>query len=197
MRTTRFFQAVSLTSFGLATYNNLNNIHARRIREELEKERIKNSELQAKFDELAKQKIDGLESINVNENNKSLTENIQNIINYKDGSSGSNSLTGTNFIDSIYQFFSTLNFEQTLAILHISGSIFILISLYSIMLIYFGDYFINFFNLEAKYPKIANFIKIRRKFQIYYVLINIIVIIFILLIIIYINLSLLLTSKLF
>jgi hypothetical protein len=191
MRTTRFFQAVSLTLFGLATYNTINNIQARRIIEELEKERMKNSELQSKYEGLANKKIEELESIN--ENNRSLIENIQNIVNSKGGSSDSNSLIGNNFIDSINQFFSTLNFEQTLAIFHISGSIFILISFYSILFIFFGDYLIKYFNLEEKYPKLANFIKIRRKLQNYYVLINIIIIVLILIVMIYVDLLLLLT----
>jgi len=191
MKTTRFFQALSLTSFGLAAYNTLNNIKVRRIKEELDLEKMKNSELQGKCDKLANKKIEDLESIN--ESNKSLVDNIQNIINSKDGSSGSNSFIGNNFIDSINQILSTLNFEQTLAILHISGSIFIIISLYSIMLIILGDFFIKYFNLEERFPKIANFIKIRRKFQNYYILINVIIIVLILLIIIYINFSLLLT----
>jgi Rad3-related DNA helicase len=193
MRTTRFFQALTLTSFGMAGYNTVNNIQARRIKEELEKElaeeRIKNSELQDKLDTLANKKIEQLESIN--ENNKSLIENIQNIVNSKSGSSGSNSLIGNNIIDSISQFFSTLNFEQTLAIFHISGAIFILISLYVIMIIYFGDFLIKYFNLEEKYPKIANFIKFRRKFQNYYILINILMIVLVLFIIIYVNFLLL------
>jgi len=193
MKTTRFFQALSLTSFGLAAYNTLKNNQTRRIKEELELERLKNLELQDKYDKLADKKIEDLDLIK--ESNKSLVENIQNIINSKDGSSGSNSLIGNNFIDSINQFLSTLNFEQTLAILHISGSIFILISLYSILLIFLGENFIKFFNLEEKYPKIANFINIRRKFQKYYISINVIIIVFVLLTIIYINFSLLLTPS--
>jgi len=36
MRTTRFFQGLSLASFGLATYNTYNNIQTRRNKEELE-----------------------------------------------------------------------------------------------------------------------------------------------------------------
>jgi len=193
MKTTRIFQALSLTSFGLAAYNTLKNNQTRRIKEELELERLKNLELQDKYDKIANKKIEDLEL--TKESNKSLVENIQNIINSKDGSSGSNSLIGNNFIDSINQFLSTLNFEQTLAILHISGSIFILISLYSILLIFLGENFIKFFNLEEKYPKIANFINIRRKFQKYYISFNIIIIVFILLTIIYINFSLLLTPS--
>lgn len=138
---------------------------------------MKNEELQSKLEALANKKIDDLSSIN--ENNKSLIENIQSIVYSKSESSGSHSL------DSINQFLSTLNFEQTPAIMHIS--------FYFITLIYFGDYFIKYFNLEVKYPKIANFIKYRRKFQNYYVLVYLIIIVLILIFIIYINLLLLLT----
>jgi hypothetical protein len=99
MKTTRFFQGLSLTSFGLAVYNTWNNIHIRRIKGELELERLKNLELQAKLDNLANKNLENLELIK--ESNKSLDENIQNIINSKDGSSGSKSLIDNNFIESI------------------------------------------------------------------------------------------------
>lgn len=70
--------------------------------------------------------------------------------------SGSNSLIGNNIIDSINQFLFTLNFEQTLSILHLSGALFILISLYIILIIYFGDLLIKYFKLEKSYPKLAS-----------------------------------------
>jgi hypothetical protein len=84
-------------------------------------------------------------------------------------------------------FFDGLNYEQNLAIVHISGSMFILFSLISIISIFYGEKLILFFNLENKFPKIANFIQIRRKFQQYYLLMNISLITIVLLIIIYIN----------
>jgi hypothetical protein len=191
MKTTRIFQALTLTSFGLATYNTINNVQARKLREELAKEKLKNSEMQAKYEELVNKNIEELQSINAS--NKTIIENIQTIINSKGGSGGSNSLTGNNIIDSINQFLLTLNFEQTLAILHLSGAFFILISLYIISIIFFGDYLIKYFNLEKSYPKLAAFIQMRRKFQNYYIILNMILIILVLFIIIYINLLLLLT----
>jgi hypothetical protein len=186
MRITRIFQALTLTSFGLAAYNTVNNVQARKLREPAE--RLKNSEMQEKYEALINKNIEELEAINAS--NKSIIENIKTIIDSKSGgsNSGSNSLIGNNIIDSINQFLLTLNFEQTLAIFHLSGALFILISLYIILIIFFGNSLIKYFNLEKSYPKLASFIQMRRKFQNYYIIFNIIIIILILFVIIYINL---------
>jgi len=40
----------------------------------------------------------------------------------------------------------------------------IIISAFNVLIIIFGEYLINYFKLEEKYPKFANLIKIRRKF---------------------------------
>jgi hypothetical protein len=195
MRITRIFQALTLTSFGLAAYNTVNNVQARKLIEPAE--RLKNSDMQEKYEALVNKNIEELEAINAS--NKTIIENIKSIIDSKSGTAsgtGSNSLIGNNFIDSINQFLFTLNFEQTLAILHLSGALFILISLYIILLIFFGDSLIKYFNLETKYPRLAKYIQLRRKFQNYYIIFNTIIIILILFIIIYINLLLLLTPLL-
>ena len=97
--------------------------------------------------------------------------------------SGNNSLN----LESLQSFFNGLNYEQNLAVAHISGSMFILFSLFSIISIFYGDKLIIFFNLENRFPKIAKFIQIRRKLQQYYLLMNIGLIIIVLVIIIYIN----------
>jgi superfamily I DNA and RNA helicase len=83
---------------------------------------MKNYDMQVKYEALVNKNIEELESINAS--NKTIIENIQTIINYKSGSSGSKSLTGNNIIDSINQFLLTLNFEQTLAAEH-CGAFFI------------------------------------------------------------------------
>jgi hypothetical protein len=91
------------------------------------------------------------------------------------------------YFDSLQSFFDGLNYEQNLAIVHISGSMFILFGLISIISIFYGDKLIIFFDLENRFPKIAKFIQIRRKFQQYYLLMNIGLIIIVLLLIIYVN----------
>jgi DNA repair exonuclease SbcCD ATPase subunit len=97
------------------------------------------------------------------------------------------SLASGQYLDSLQSFFNGLNFEQNLAVVHISGSVFILISLINIISVFYGDKLIIFFELEKRFPKIAKFIQIRRKLQQYYLLINIGLIIIVLIIIIYIN----------
>jgi len=49
----------------------------------------------------------------------------------------------------------------------------VLSSLITIVSTYYGDYLINKFDLVTKYPKLAKFIELRRKFQNYYFLSNV------------------------
>jgi hypothetical protein len=98
-----------------------------------------------------------------------------------------NSNNKSQYLDSLQSFFDGLSFVQNLAIVHISGSIFILLSLMTIISIFYGEKLIIYFDLEKRFPKLAKFIQIRRKFQQYYLLINIVLIIIVLTIIIYIN----------
>jgi hypothetical protein len=44
-------------------------------------------------------------------------------------------------------------------------------SLIGTIFIYYGDILLNKYNLENKYPKLANIIKLRRKFSKYYLLV--------------------------
>jgi len=107
-------------------------------------------------------------------------------------SSSSNNYISFHFFDNLQQFINSLDMVQTLAVMHISGSIVILLSLYSIICIFFGNSLIDYFDLENRFPKLAKFIKLRRTFQKYYLMINIGLISIILIIIIYINLLLIL-----
>jgi hypothetical protein len=109
-------------------------------------------------------------------------------------SSSSNNYISFHYFDNLQQFINSLDAVQNLAVMHISGSIVILLSLYSIICIFFGNSLIDYFDLENKnrFPKIAKFIKLRRTFQKYYLMINIGLISIILFIILYINLLLIL-----
>ena len=51
-------------------------------------------------------------------------------------------------------------------------------SLISIVFIFFGEFLIKRFDLENKYPKLAKIIALRRKFQRYYLILNVIYIAF-------------------
>ena len=46
----------------------------------------------------------------------------------------------------------------------------------SIIFVFFGDYLLERFKIEVKYPKLAEIIKLRRKFQKYYLIFNILMI---------------------
>lgn len=98
-------------------------------------------------------------------------------------------------MNSLFDLFFNINaniqamtLQQNLAFMHISGAIFLLFALFSLFTIFYGDYFLTKWNIEGKYPKLAIFIKIRRKFQNYYFLLNFLLSIFVLLTIIFINL---------
>jgi hypothetical protein len=93
----------------------------------------------------------------------------------------------TKFISTYQDYLSTLTLMQTGALVHIILSIFILFCLFTIIGIFYGDILIKYFILEEKYPKLAKFIQIRRKFQQYYLLLNILLIFIALLSIIYVN----------
>jgi hypothetical protein len=58
----------------------------------------------------------------------------------------------------------------------------ILVSAISIIFVFFGEYLIQRYEIEKKYPKLAKFIQLRRKFQKYYLILNILYILLIALI---------------
>src|SRR6202044_2837289 len=77
------------------------------------------------------------------------------------------------------EFLATLEVEQIAAVVNILGFVIVLSSLVSIAMVLFGDFLIKNFNLEEKYPKLARFIQLRRKFQFYYLNYNFIFILLI------------------
>lgn len=96
--------------------------------------------------------------------------------------------SGNKYISDLSDFLSSLTFEQTVAIVNISGCIAIIISLISLIIIFYGNILIDSLQLEKRYPRIARFIQWRRKFQMYYSIIDFIIIFSVSAIIIYINL---------
>ena len=93
-------------------------------------------------------------------------------------------------VKEISNYLSTLTFEQTVAILHIFGCIVIIISLISLFIVFYGNKLIDNLNLENRFPKIARLIQLRRKFQMYYSLIDFIIIIIVTLSMLYIDILL-------
>jgi hypothetical protein len=242
MRTPRFFQGLTLTSFSLvifntirtnktialedkinkqeAKYEELNNKYTSLLENNLnklenEKEILEESniltkdlevldqklrssleirrELQHKYsensgDNIINDKIQEIENTNVEIHNMyesvntkfdSFINNVNTLLN--------NSGNKSQYLDSLQSIIDGFNYEQNLAMSNILGSMFIIFSLISIISIFYGDKLIIFFDLENRFPKIAKFIQIRRKFQQYYLLMNIGLIIIVLLLIIYVN----------
>jgi hypothetical protein len=63
----------------------------------------------------------------------------------------------TLFIEKFNKIFNTLSFEQQYALLHLSAIACILINLFAIISVLFGDQLVLYFKLEERFPKL-NFI---------------------------------------
>jgi len=72
------------------------------------------------------------------------------------------------FSIDIDKFISSLSKEELLAFSGLLLNQLILSYVITIIFILYGDYLIERFKLESKYPKLAKFIQFRRKFQSYY-----------------------------
>ncbi len=116
---------------------------------------------------------DILKYFNDNDNNKFMGENIFELL--------------TNYINNLNKFLSTLTFEQYSAVAHLSSAICMLVFLFSILSILFGDQFINYFKLEERFPKLSFIFKLRNKLNKVSLFISFTVIIFNLLLMIYVN----------
>lgn len=80
-----------------------------------------------------------------------------------------------NWYNDYQDFVSNLTDEQYLALIHVLILIGISIIIYNIIITYYSDRIIKYFKIEAKYPKLARFIELRRKFQFYYLTLNLII----------------------
>lgn len=101
--------------------------------------------------------------------NKSLSE-IKHIAFEKSSESAINPLN--DIIESYREYLSTLNLEELVAITNLFGLILLSSCVVTIGVIYFSQFFINYFNLHDKYPRLYSYIDFRRKFQFYFLIIN-------------------------
>lgn len=120
----------------------------------------------------------------INNLNKSTTELLKFL---EDLKSKFNSDDINNIIENFKVYLSTLNTFELCVLFNIFVSIFITFCLISIILIYYGNFLINYFNLENKFPKLAKFIQMRRTFQEFYMLLNFSLIFIALIFMIYVN----------
>ena len=110
---------------------------------------------------------------------KKLITSLQEIIDSIFGSSSNNFIDTSGLLNSwnsilenYKNFLSTLEVEMYCPLLNSLGLITISFCLVSIFAIIYGDLLIKYLNLEVKYPRIAKFIQLRRKFQFYYLNLN-------------------------
>lgn len=91
-------------------------------------------------------------------------------------------------IDNYKEFLTTINSEQKIIIINIIGFLMLFITLINIISVLFGDYLIDKFKLESKYPKLAKFIQLRKKINESYLKFNIILLFIFIIFAIIINL---------
>ena len=91
------------------------------------------------------------------------------------------------FIDNFNKFLKSLTMFQLIAVFNISTIGVILTSVLSIYPIFISDYIIKYFKIEEKYPKLGKFIQLRKTFNRYYAIFNILVIVGTCLVALYVN----------
>jgi ASC-1-like (ASCH) protein len=101
---------------------------------------------------------------------------IQSLSNTNDPDIGKSDISDIffNFIDNYRDFLSTLSSEQLVIVFNIIGYITLLFTLISITSILIGDQLINIFKLEAKFPKLAKYIKFKQTLSKYSLRFNIV-----------------------
>lgn len=105
--------------------------------------------------------------------------------------------TVNNFDQYFYSFqnyLETLSLEQLHSLSHILFLICLLISTFNLAAIFYGDSLIKYLNIENKYPSLAYFISIRRKFQQYYFGWNLFLIISVLIVLLLFNIFVFFTA---
>lgn len=80
------------------------------------------------------------------------------------------------FLSNLKDYIMNLNYEQNLAFVNLSGIFVIMVTLMSIVSIFYSNKLLNYFNLESRYPKLAKLILLRLKFQQYYLFVNVLII---------------------
>jgi hypothetical protein len=93
-------------------------------------------------------------------------------------------------LESYRNYLKTLELEQLIAFTNLAGYIFIFFCLITIICIIYSDFLINYFKLETKYPKIANFIKLKRQFYKYNLIFNFSMIFLVIIVLIIFNIYL-------
>ncbi len=76
-------------------------------------------------------------------------------------------------LNKFYSYLDGLSLHQEGALFNIFVLLVILVTIFSILGVFFGNEIIKYFDLENKYPKLSTFFKVRAKLQRYYLMWNI------------------------
>ena len=87
----------------------------------------------------------------------------------------------SNLLETINSYFNSLTHEQLGAALHLIGFYVIFLASTNIIMILYGDYLINRFKIENRFPKLVGLINLRKKVKHYSISMNFAVIFFVIL----------------
>lgn len=85
----------------------------------------------------------------------------------------------SDYFEVFYAYLDSLTLLEESALLHILLFIFLLLTCFNILVVFFGNEFIKYFDLENKYPKLHLFFKLRVTYQRYYLIWNIFLLFFV------------------
>jgi len=97
-----------------------------------------------------------------------------------------------NIIREYKEFLTTLSSTELCLLINITSGLFILFCIISIISAVLGNYLIEKFSLEQKFPRLSKIIQLRVKLQYYYIIINSVFILIAIVPLIYVNLATLL-----
>ena len=100
-------------------------------------------------------------------------ESIKTLIDSNNGKS--NLISNFNldsFLDSFYEYLNSLGLLELSALFHLCVLTMICIFSFNILSAILGNEIINSFKLEDRFPKLAGILKLRLKFQRYYLILN-------------------------
>jgi hypothetical protein len=106
------------------------------------------------------------------------------------GKNNNNLLPNIQVQDTINQaqvLIDGLTQSQKLAVIHISASVTILFCLFTLVGVYFGDWFLDYFRLEYRFTRLARYFSLRRKLRTSYFIWNSLLIFIVVLALIIIN----------
>jgi hypothetical protein len=76
-------------------------------------------------------------------------------------------------LKEFYEYLDKMSLLQEFAFLHILIFLVLILTVLNILAVLFGNEIIKYFNIENKYPSLSTFLKLRYKFQRYYLLWNV------------------------